>query len=531
MDSNVNIGIWPGWTVIKEIGRGSFGTVYEIGKDNYGVLDKAALKKITIPQNSSSYDELYSEGYDEKSITDRYKQFQEEIVREYQLMAQLRGNHNIVYCDDLHCVQHEDGIGWDIYMKMELLTPLTKAFKTPVDEDEVVRLGIDICNALVSCKKKKVIHRDIKPQNIFVSEEGTYKLGDFGIAKTAEQMATGTKTGTFKYMAPEVYNNRPYDASCDVYSLGLVLYWMLNERRGPFLPLPPTIPTATEDNDALVRRMSGEVLPEPLNGSAALKRIVMKACEHSQEKRYASAEEMYYDLKRLSGDMVSVSEEPEKAIFESAEEEYQSDETIGVFGAWAEQEEQEEKEEKEIPTPEIPKETTEKGNFDVQQELALVASQMSLGCDVECYVPQTEEWVRVNIPAGKKAGGTITVKGKGKTNPKTGERGDLYLLLSLFVYSQTQHQNNRWSKMKDAELLAYAMGYGASGEKLVEGMKNGGIGFVVLTVGCILGVTIPPIGFAAIGIAIWLFCKPSNAKKNKKAAIEEWNKRYPNAKR
>lgn len=326
---DMNSTVWPEWKVACEIGRGSFGAVYEIQKDVFGMTDRAALKVITIPKNKGDIEELFNDGYDGASITEKYRGFLEDIVREYKLMAQLKGNQNIVYCDDIRYVQHEDGYGWDIYMKMELLTPLTKAVKYPLDEKQVIEIGIDICNALKACEEKNILHRDIKPQNIFVSRGGEYKLGDFGIAKTAENISTGTKTGTFKYMAPEIYNNQPYGSTSDIYSLGMVLYWMLNERRVPFLPLPPAVPTATEDNEALTRRMRGEDVPAPVHGSTVLKEIVLKACHPNPALRFSTAGEMQEVLEQLLSTYPKSNTSYEDT-WERLDEE--SEETVGVFG-------------------------------------------------------------------------------------------------------------------------------------------------------------------------------------------------------
>ncbi len=292
---------WPGWETVRLIGRGSFGAVYEIQRSMYGHTEKAALKVLRIPQSQSDIDELYSDGFDEESITARFHGYLEGIVREYLLMADMKGCRNVVYCDDLRQIPHEDGIGWDIYIKMELLTPLTKTLDKDISEETALRVGIDICNALVKCRELKIVHRDIKPQNIFVSDDGTYKLGDFGIAKTAEKTSGGTKTGTYKYMAPEVYNNQPYGAAADQYSLGIVLYWLLNERRTPFLPLPSQVKatTVTMEDEARARRMNGEPVPPPAHGSDALKAIVMKACAFNPKDRFASAAEMLAALEAV----------------------------------------------------------------------------------------------------------------------------------------------------------------------------------------------------------------------------------------
>ena len=291
--------LWPGWETVQLIGRGSFGAVYEIQRKVFDDVEKAALKVISIPQNSGDIEEMYSDGYDEESITSTFKSHLQSIVAEYSLMRKMNGSANIVSCDDIRYVQHDDGIGWDIFIKMELLTPLTKALPADIPEKTVVKIAKDMCNALVLCKQYDIVHRDIKPQNIFVSKHGDYKLGDFGIAKTVEKTMGGTKIGTYKYMAPEVYNNQPYGCSADIYSLGLVLYWLLNEKRMPFMPLPPAKLKVVQEEDARRRRLSGERLPSPAHGNAALKQIILKACAYDPKDRYASAIAMLDDLKIL----------------------------------------------------------------------------------------------------------------------------------------------------------------------------------------------------------------------------------------
>ena len=196
--------VWPGWETVRLIGRGSFGAVYEIEREVFGHKEKAALKHIPIPQSNSDIEELLSDGYDEESITSRFEGYLHDIVREYSLMAEMKGCANIVYCDDVKYVQRDDSLGWDIFIKMELLTPLTKVIGKTVPDEQVVKIGADICSALAFCEKRKLLHRDIKPQNIFAAPDGTYKLGDFGIAKTAERTTSGTKTGTMTGMTTAI---------------------------------------------------------------------------------------------------------------------------------------------------------------------------------------------------------------------------------------------------------------------------------------------------------------------------------------
>jgi len=298
--------ILPGWETVKVLGHGSFGTVYEIHRKLYDdEEEKAALKVISIPKHESDIEAMYSEGYDEESITLTFHSHLKNIMNEYMLMRKV-SSANIVHCEDIRTIQHDDGIGWDIYIRMELLTPLTKRMADGMTEDAVIKLGLDICKALVMCQKYGVVHRDIKPQNIFVSENGEYKLGDFGIAKIMDESNRGTIAGTPGYMAPEVYNNQPYGSAADICSLGLVMYCLLNERRLPFAPLPPVKLNATTDTNARLRRLSGEPIPAPKNGSDELKAIVLKACAYKVEDRYASAAEMFADLKKLEPDYASI---------------------------------------------------------------------------------------------------------------------------------------------------------------------------------------------------------------------------------
>ena len=290
---------WPGWKTVGTIGSGASGTVYEIQREMFGNVEKAALKVISIPQSPSEIESLRDDGYDDESITSRYRSNLQDIVREYSLMSGLKGVSNIVDCDDVQYIPHEDGFGWDVLIKMELLTPIAKALGTEVDEETVIQIGIDICRALTLCKEMGIVHRDIKPQNVFVSSHGNFKLGDFGVAKVIESTTMGTKTGTYRYMAPEVYNNLPYGAAADVYSLGLLMYWMLNKKRTPFLPMPPQTPTARQEEQALVMRCRGDRIAPPCNGSDRLKDIVLKACEYDPNNRYLSAKAMMEDLEAL----------------------------------------------------------------------------------------------------------------------------------------------------------------------------------------------------------------------------------------
>ena len=331
--------IWPGWEVVGKLGEGSFGGVYEIQRTlPDGTVERAALKKLTVPKDPGEIEVLYAQSYNSASITEHFKEQMQSLVREYTFMQKLSANPYVVHCQDLRTVQRENGIGWDIYIQMELLTPLKKWMNnrgSRYDERIVIRLGLNLCGALNSCHQQNIIHRDIKPENILLTSDNKFKLGDFGIAKVSEKTATGTLTGTYSYMAPEVANRQHYGASADIYSLGLVMYWMMNERTLPFLPLSKKIPSGLQRQEAQDRRFSGEEIPAPLNGSLELTRIVLKACAFDPKERYSSVQELARDLKQYAHSIQGSRRDvihPESLILRSGIDE-SADTTIGTAGS------------------------------------------------------------------------------------------------------------------------------------------------------------------------------------------------------
>ncbi len=210
--------VFGSWHMTRLIGEGSFGKVFEIEREDCGTTYKAALKAVTIPSSQSEVQSVLSEGMDEGSVRTYFGSFVQELVKEFALMSRLKGNSNVVSYEDHQVIEHKNGIGWDILIRMELLTPLDSYIRKhkTISRQEIIRLGIDLCRALELCQKHNIIHRDIKPENIFISENGDFKLGDFGVARTVEKTTGGlSKKGTYLYMAPEVYKGEAYNSSVE----------------------------------------------------------------------------------------------------------------------------------------------------------------------------------------------------------------------------------------------------------------------------------------------------------------------------
>ena len=246
---------WSDWKIVKYLGGSADTKVYEIERNVSEKLEKGALKII-----SGSVSEV------------------ESYVQQFRILEELQGQSNIVGYDELTVVPHEDGVGGDVFIRMELLISLPQRLKKDYFDENVIKLGVDISNALILCEKEHIIHGNIKPNNILVSKDEEYKLSDFSILKNADITASEKQKTGMEYQAPEVLRGEPYGHTADIYSLGMVMYWLLNNQ---------TLPCKDEK------------LQPPAIGSEKLKEIVMKACESCPEDRYASAQELYDALRAL----------------------------------------------------------------------------------------------------------------------------------------------------------------------------------------------------------------------------------------
>ena len=292
---------WPQWHVEKRLGAGAFGDVFQIYKDYCGIRVYSALKVIQVSgamdagQNSAGTEGAGEEG----TIPDVF-------MNEIWIMEALRGAPSIVSIDDFYFQRGADANS--LYVRMELLTSFQNLMNTryknntPFTIKEVLKIGKDICTALMYCEQRGIIHRDIKPANLFVDSFGNYKVGDFGASKRMESVhATHTMTGigTISYMAPEIFAGRSYNNTVDIYAVGMVLYQILNNGRMPFLPSNGAY-TPQEIDSANYRRLHGEKVPSLAGMQAGdgtiddiLDAIICKACSSDSYERYSSAKEFY----------------------------------------------------------------------------------------------------------------------------------------------------------------------------------------------------------------------------------------------
>ena len=296
------IELWPDWKIVGVIGEGSFGKVFEIHRKNGSFLEKSALKYIRIPSNPADLLRLREAGLREENTEEYLSSHVDEIRNEIGVMQRFVGYSNIVSYEDYRIIKHKDDVGWDILIRMELLTSLSSYMMThTISEEMVMQIGMDISQALAILHGAGVIHRDIKPQNIFINDRGFFKLGDFGISRSVSNTSFAMSfKGTVAYMAPETFTMRGTDARSDIYSLALVLYKCLNGGRDPFLPSGPF--GLSQKEEAQNKRLRGTPLPEPLYGSRAFTRVILTALKPDPANRYQTAADFHKAIRQVAND-------------------------------------------------------------------------------------------------------------------------------------------------------------------------------------------------------------------------------------
>jgi serine/threonine-protein kinase len=256
------------------IARGGMAEVY---RAHDRLLDRPVALKVLFPELSV-----------DRSFVERFR-------REAQAAANL-SHPNIVPVFDWG----EDSGTYFIVMEFVDGRPLSSILKTagPLAADRTAEIAAPVAAALGYAHKHGVVHRDVKPGNVLITDDGQVKVTDFGIARavnTEESLTqTGAVMGTATYFSPEQAEGMGVDARTDIYSLGVVLFEMVTGRP-PFLGDTPVAVASkhVRDHPPLPRELNPSIPP-------TFEAIILKAMDKNPDNRYATSEELRADLLRFN---------------------------------------------------------------------------------------------------------------------------------------------------------------------------------------------------------------------------------------
>jgi len=273
--------LWGLWRVEGLLGQSGNGEVYRVTREEWGKKYVSAVELISIAKGK------------EDVISN--------ILNEIEAMYRLRGCMNIVAYEDHVIFKRKDSSGWDILIRMEDLESLPAYMQEhTLTRTDVIRLGIDICSALEACGKEGVIHGDIREDNIFVVQSKGFKLGNFRIAREiSRKEGEAPPYSSSAFAAPEVLRHNGMDSGMDIYSLGMVMYKLLNRGRLPFLPLPPDTVTTKDIENSILGIVSGRTLPMPVDAGERLGEMVLKACSYNEKDRFKTPAQFRQRLERI----------------------------------------------------------------------------------------------------------------------------------------------------------------------------------------------------------------------------------------
>ena len=286
------------------------------------------LKHISVPESQTQVEALIYTGAAESE--EAAQKYYEQVVADYQkeldTLEALSSSPNLDCYRSYQIEPKEDAVGYDVY----LLAEHRKTLKDYLSDNAMtqltaVNLGMDLCSALVDLRAAGLVHRDVKPGNIYLNSQGHFVLGDLGIAKIDElKYCSMPENMLSSYSAPELFDLvGTIDPTTDIYSVGLILYRIFNGNHGPFED-EKTSPRAA---DRL--RVTGETLPAPMYADYEMAEIILKACAFKPEERYETPDALrqalveYMKRNQLTDTLIvpPIIADPEPIDTEEAEEE------------------------------------------------------------------------------------------------------------------------------------------------------------------------------------------------------------------
>ncbi len=241
--------------------------------------EKYLVKVISVPASRTSLDALLLTGAyaNEADALSYYKEIAEGVVEEHNILTKLSNLEGFIPFDACQMVPMDDDIGFDVYLLTSYKRTLKKQFnRVPMTHLSAINLGIDLCAALTVCRRSGYLYVDLKPDNIFVTENNNYRIGDLGFLPIdgLKYISLPDKYRS-AYTAPEIADAfSDLNTTLDIYAAGLILYQAYNDG---------VLPVIDEESGSF---------PAPAYADYEIAEIILKACAEKPEDRWQTPEEM-----------------------------------------------------------------------------------------------------------------------------------------------------------------------------------------------------------------------------------------------
>lgn len=242
-----------------------------------GSDQKYIVKIISVPSSQNQVQALLLAGVigNEADAEAYFKNRANDTVKEIEVLQQLSRQDGFFACDKMQVIPMEDGIGFDIYLRTPYRRSLLRQFdKKPLTHLDTLNLGLDLCAALAACRRNGYLYINLKPSNIFITDNGEYKIGDLGFIRLSGlKYASVAEQYLSPYTPPEITDAfSSLNETMDLYALGMILYQIYN---GGTLPQPGDDP-----------------LPKPQYADDELADIILKAIRKDPAERWQDPAQM-----------------------------------------------------------------------------------------------------------------------------------------------------------------------------------------------------------------------------------------------
>ena len=285
----LNTALLTNMEVQECLGRRGGTSVYSVKSTRSEQL--YVLKHISVPESQKQVEALIFTGAasDQEAAQAYYQQVVADYQAELEQMESLSNSPNLDCFRSYEIRPKEDGVGFDVFLLAEFRTTLEQyLLKTDITHTSAVNLAMDLCNALTDLREAGLIHRDVKPSNIYLSPQGHFMLGDMGLAKIEDLKYCSMPEGMLSpFSAPELFELMAnVNETIDLYAVGLILYRIYNGNHAPL----EDEKTSAKSADKL--RITGQALPAPMFADYEMAEIIGKACAFKPEDRYQTPAEL-----------------------------------------------------------------------------------------------------------------------------------------------------------------------------------------------------------------------------------------------